>query len=117
MKALSIMQPWAWLILHGGKDIENRTWRTEQRGRILLHAGQRTDLDAFDAYRDLLPSLDKLPRGGIVGMVTITGCVRHSLSPWFNGPFGFTLKDAKELPFRAYRGQLGFFEVPDADPT
>ena len=38
MKALSIRQPWAWLILHGGKDIENRTWATKLRGRVLIHA-------------------------------------------------------------------------------
>lgn len=38
MKALSIRQPWAWLILHGGKDMENRSRRTHMRGRICVHA-------------------------------------------------------------------------------
>jgi len=32
MKALSIRQPYAWLIIHGYKDIENRTWGTRVRG-------------------------------------------------------------------------------------
>ena len=40
MKALSIRQPWAWLIVHGRKDIENRSWRTKFRGRFLVHAAQ-----------------------------------------------------------------------------
>lgn len=34
MKALSIRQPWAWLILHAGKDIENRVWQTRFRGEL-----------------------------------------------------------------------------------
>src|SRR3990167_9411398 len=40
MKALSIRQPWAWLILHAGKDIENRGWPTSFRGRFLIHASK-----------------------------------------------------------------------------
>ena len=39
MKAISIKQPWASLIAYGIKDIENRTWRTNYRGRVLIHAG------------------------------------------------------------------------------
>ena len=35
---LSIRQPWAWLIAHGWKNIENRTWPTGYRGRFLIHA-------------------------------------------------------------------------------
>lgn len=38
MKAITIKQPWASLIAHGIKDIENRTWRTNNCGRILIHA-------------------------------------------------------------------------------
>lgn len=38
MKALSIKQPWASLIAHGIKNIENRTWKTHFRGRIYIHA-------------------------------------------------------------------------------
>ena len=34
MKALSIQQPWAWLIAHGKKDVENRTWATAFRGGL-----------------------------------------------------------------------------------
>jgi len=43
MKALSIKQPWASLIAHGIKDIENRTWRTHFRGRIYIHASAKWD--------------------------------------------------------------------------
>ena len=34
---LSIRQPWAWLIVNGYKDIENRTWSTRFRGKVLIH--------------------------------------------------------------------------------
>ena len=47
MKALSIRQPWAWLIVAGYKDVENRTWATDFRGRIYVHAGQRYDNQAL----------------------------------------------------------------------
>jgi hypothetical protein len=49
MKALSIRQPWAWAIAHGGKDVENRTWGGGYRGPLAIHAGARWDEDgAYD---------------------------------------------------------------------
>lgn len=45
MKAISIKQPWASLIAHGIKDIENRTWPCPKKyigQRVLIHASQRT---------------------------------------------------------------------------
>ena len=75
MKALSIMQPWAWLIANGHKDIENRSWPTRYRGPVLIHAGKRED-EGFDP-RDFksLDSLEHTPwtgdidadYGGIIG--------------------------------------------------
>lgn len=38
MKALSLRQPWCWAVLHAGKRVENRVWRTSYRGPFLLHA-------------------------------------------------------------------------------
>src|ERR1051326_1498970 len=45
VKALSVRQPWAWLIIYGGKDIENRDWPTSHRGPTLIHAGKQWDID------------------------------------------------------------------------
>lgn len=117
MKALSIQQPWAWLIVNGYKDIENRDWKTNVRGRILIHAGKTFDEAAYttllghDGFS--LPHRAAFERGGIVGEANIIGCVDHSESEWFMGYYGFVLGSAKPLPFRAVRGQLGFFECPD----
>jgi hypothetical protein len=38
MKVIVIRQPWAWVILHGSKDIGNRTWATRYRGTLLIQA-------------------------------------------------------------------------------
>lgn len=114
MKALSIKQPWAWLIVNGYKDIENRGWPTRLRGRVLIHAGKVIDREGIKWVQVYHPEI-KLPQtfnlGGIVGEAEIVDCVEDSPSPWFFGTFGFVMKNAKPLPFRPYPGQLGFFEV------
>jgi len=43
MKAISIRQPWANLIVHDIKPIENRSWKTNFRGRVLVHAPVKDD--------------------------------------------------------------------------
>ncbi len=47
--ALSVRQPWAWLIAQGYKDIENRNWWTKFRGRFLIHASMAMSYDEYDA--------------------------------------------------------------------
>lgn len=39
MKALTVKNPWAWAIIHGGKDVENRSRPTKHRGQLYIHAG------------------------------------------------------------------------------
>ena len=118
--ALSIRQPWAWLILHAGKDIENRSWHTKYRGRFLVHAAQGMTSNEFTqallycAERDLpMPDRDDMQRGGIIGSVELIDSVDTSDSPWYMGEKGFVLRDPKPMPFTAFKGRLNFFEVPD----
>ncbi len=47
MKALSIKQPWAWAILNAGKDIENRNWKTNFRGKFYIHASKKFDKSGY----------------------------------------------------------------------
>lgn len=124
--ALSIRQPWAHLILHGGKDVENRMWPTRVRGRVLIHASKtmtRADYEACVLFCASLPD-GTLPEtffplfedlkercGGIVGAMNITDCVTRSPSPWFCGAYGFVIADAEELPFTPCKGALGFFKT------
>ena len=139
MKALSIKQPWAWLICAGYKDIENRNWkigRNPRHGqyssrdianftinmpeRIYVHASKHHDtsdglLDyiyrIFDA--DIPHGMFELiPEmyGAIIGEVDIIDCVTESKSPWFVGKYGFVLANPKLYDKPLpYRGQLGFF--------
>lgn len=118
MKALSIRQPWAWLIVNGFKDVENRNWPTKLRGDILIHAGKTIDPEGYAfverAFPEIqLPKLSELETGGIVGRARLVDCVERSDSPWFFGNYGFVLEGAGPLPFRPCRGLLYFFEVPE----
>ncbi len=119
--ALSIMQPWAWLICAGYKDIENRKWWTKHRGEFLVHAGQKVDRDFDYEWAEAIiqkqrgiyvaiPRGAALQKGGIVGKTKLIACVEESPSPWFFGPRGFVLRDSQHLPFMPCKGQLGFFK-------
>jgi hypothetical protein len=116
--ALSIRQPWAWLIVHGYKDVENRTWRTNVRGRIGIHAGVKVEAADCEWVRAAFPHIP-LPRrfdvGGIVGRATLVDCVSEHESDWFFGPFGFVVANAEPLPFMSCRGRLGFFRPEIAE--
>jgi hypothetical protein len=125
MLALSIRQPWAWLILHAGKDVENRNWPTRVRGRVLVHAAKGMTRDEWaDAWTFAHGSgasvkaieaglrRDTILRGGVVGTVEIVGCVSESDSRWFVGDYGFVLSNPRPLPFVPWKGALGFFDVP-----
>lgn len=120
MKAISIRQPWAWLIVNGYKDIENRTWYTRYRGPVLVHAAKGMTRSEYQMACDLafsinpdifMPAFEEFERGGIVGYVTITGCTNAETSPWFFGPIGFELTAARPLPFHRMTGRLNFFET------
>jgi hypothetical protein len=125
MKALSVRQPWAFLIIHGGKDIENRSWRTAVRGPVLIHASSGMTLGEWnEAYRFVadrfgvqaarrLPLPTELPRGGLVGTVEIVDCVDRTSSRWFVGTYGFVLRNPQPIGFVPMRGALGFFNVPE----
>ena len=128
MRALSIRQPWAALIVQGIKDIENRPWRTRYRGRLLVHASlgrSGSTLKDVAQFHDvpITPELTQLCglTGGIIGEVDIVDCVSASASSWFDGSlnskgkrnYGFVLRQSRTLPFRPMPGRLGLFDVPD----
>lgn len=135
MKAITIKQPWASLIIEGGKDIENRTRRTHVRGWVLVHAGLNPSQADFLNARQLVMSgsaplfnrqavvdllwakydwsfdKDAWSAGGIIGAMHITDCVEASDSPWFCGPFGYVIDRVVKLPFLPCRGHQGWFNV------
>lgn len=116
LPALSIRQPYAWLVANGIKDIENRSRRTHHRGRFLVHVSLNRSLLFANVAEEIeelagfkLP--DELDVGGIVGVVEIVDCVRASESVWKEkGSWGWVLANAHPLPFRPCKGALGFFK-------
>lgn len=95
MKAITIKQPWASLIVEGIKDIENRTWKTNFRGKVLIHAAAKSwDWDRLINYMTHMGTLGaftakwtrkwllNLPTGAIIGSVEIVDCVINHPSIW-----------------------------------
>jgi hypothetical protein len=112
--AISVRQPFAWLIVEGLKDIENRDWKLFHRGPVLIHAGLNwydVPVDELEKYYDVqIPG--ELPRGGIVGLANAVDCVTQSSSKWFQGEYGFVLQDARKFDLVPCRGRLNLFRPP-----
>ena len=72
MKCLTIKEPWASLIINGHKKYEFRSWKTNYRGKLLIHAGMSIEkeiLNRFNCYEL------NYCKGCIIGEVTLTDCI------------------------------------------
>ncbi|MGH8100850.1 MAG: ASCH domain-containing protein [Chthoniobacterales bacterium] len=114
LPALSLRQPWAWLVVNGYKDIENRSWRTVYRGPLLIHASSTKADFTWETVegikrhdRIILP--EELDIGGIVGIVDVIDCVQEHKSRWFSGEYGWVLANPRRLPYRECKGFVKFF--------
>ena len=121
MKAITIHAPWAWAIINGHKRWENRTWPTNYRGWLAIHAGKRNASD--DAAEALLAELGidhpadwSTIRGKLLGVVWCAGCNDGALEsdPFGSGPFRFALSNPRLLiePI-AMVGKLSLWTLPD----
>lgn len=137
MKTLSFQQPWASLIAFGIKDLENRTWDTDFRGKFLIHAsGKRVPMNfMYGLYNDeiaailshqhfanITDDLRTLPTSCILGYVEIEDVVKPgelTKSAWDNGKelYRWKLKNAYlfDEPITDIKGKLHFFDYPDID--
>lgn len=111
MRAITIHQPWAELIVRGEKDVENRSWRTRHRGPLLIHAGARADRGSFQEHG--VP--EDVERSAIIGVVEVIDCTQERTSGWHEaGNWGWYLARAKRFPKPIpMKGRRGLFEVPD----
>jgi len=118
VKALSIKQPWAQLIIIGAKDVENRSRSTSFRGRFAVHVSLKRA-----SYGDL--GLDAIPRnlresvkpawesnasaGRVIGTVELVNCIRDSNSIWATDNYWhWVLRDPRPYSqSRPAKGQLG----------
>jgi len=130
--ALSVLQPWATLIVLGKKRIETRSWQTHFRGRIAVHACLRLppgfyDLCQREPFRSILlrSPWNRPPRGVVLGTVEVRDCVRveeldhaslgdeeRALGDFRPGRWAWLLADPRPLEILVpARGRLGVFEL------
>ena len=72
MKVLTLKQPWATLVAEGIKKYEFRSWKTNYRGKILIHAGSGVDKKDLEKFKDL--NLE-FPKKRILAEVEIVDCL------------------------------------------
>ena len=119
--ALSVRQPWAWAIVHGGKVIENRSLGSIRAGNmkpgaICIHAaaGMKEDEYRYAHWRLArhgvsCPRPDDLIRSAIIGIVEVTEIITASESEWFGGEAGLVLSQPRSVEPIPARGALGYF--------
>lgn len=117
MKALSLKQPFAELILQGRKKIELRKWNTNFRGEFLIHASKVPDMNAMKKF-----GFSDLPCGFIIGKAELIDVKQYkneqehqkdsnlhlASSEW--GNYGFILANPQRIEKIPAKGSLGFWE-------
>lgn len=130
MKALTICQPYAHLIVHGEKRVENREWPTPYRGPLLIHAGKSRDWMDFDEEAEFSALGDPLVFGALVGVAELSDVLHidrilsgeyDARYPWLrehehtNGTWCWVLDDVKRFSEPTpWRGAQGLWDIPDA---
>ena len=105
VRALSLRQPWASLIADGHKTIETRTWRTNYRGALAIHASARP-------YANL-------PTGGILAVAWLYDCrpmedadEDNACIERYEGAYAWLLANVQPLPLIPCKGMLGLWKPP-----
>jgi hypothetical protein len=135
MKALTLTQPWATLVSVGAKQIETRSWSTNYRGRIAIHAAKgfprnAQNLCLMRPFSDALYTLGDLPRGAIIATAELWDikhilrelpgfCGEQCLPPpepersfgdYAQGRYAWYLRDVKAIEPIPVKGALGLWE-------
>lgn len=74
LTAITLHQPWASLIATGKKQYETRSWGTDYRGPIAIHAGKKLHDDIVLQHLLSVKRSD-IPLGAIVAIANITDCI------------------------------------------
>lgn len=122
LRALSVRQPWAGLLVYGLKTIETRTWATMFRGVFLIHASGQVDRHArsiMKGGRDVLAYCDmNLQRGAVIGVARIHDCIemlpeheKFSCCKYSNGLFSHVVADAFPVEPIEMKGKLNYFQT------
>ncbi len=119
IKCLTIRQPWAYLIINGHKDIENRSWSTRYRGPLVIQSARSYGsiaelsdlcLDIEEETGIALP--DTFTLGVTEGIVTLQDIITTSQSIWaYDGDYHWILTDPAPLPAVRLSGKLGIWDL------
>lgn len=119
LEALSIQQPFAWLITQGYKTLENRNNLKNFKGKFLIHAGMKFSDDWINKCGGNVSTWTvnnvvnrhkaDMNTGGIVGAAEITGFTEDPNSMWFTGKYGLKIINPIQLNFVPCKGKLSFF--------
>ncbi len=99
MKCLSIREPWASIIINGYKDYEFRSWKTNYRGKILIHASKSIEKNNIKRFEKL--GINYKP-GFIIGEAEIVDCIPVTKE------FENSLINKNELVYGASRNRTGY---------
>lgn len=111
MKTITVLQPWAHLVIHGPKRIENRNWPTKFRGPLLIHAGKSTA-----RLGDYAPTPDGMTFGAIIGAVLVVDCVPLASvqgQPFAEGAWCWLLDAPTACDPIPATGNLSLWQFPD----
>jgi len=120
MKALSLKQPFAELVVSGIKTIELRRWNTHFRGDFLIHSSKIPDNLSMKKF-----GFEVLPLGKIVGSAKLIDVKKYEdnfehekdkskhLADSSFGKYGFILGDLKRIDGPFVNGKLNFWEFKD----
>jgi hypothetical protein len=117
-RVLTLRQPWAWAVVHGGKDVENRGWRTQYRGALLIHAGSAFEAEECETVCRLAtqqpPPARDFVHGAIIGVVELVDCLQNSDSLWAApGQWHWRLRGPRPFdPAVTCPGKLGLWRPP-----
>lgn len=103
LRALSVRQPWAWGICAGIKRTENRTWTTERRGTIAIHASTSAQVVNHLQKATGIPAMQRtsFTFGAIIGLADIVDVAsygrQHEEDPFAEGPYCWTMANGRFL--------------------
>lgn len=111
VRVLTVRQPWASLISSGRKTIEVRSWRTDFRGALVIHAGMGVDLEHSFRFDDELPAGVILSVVDLVDVRPLSASDRRAACLAAHDKtlerFAWVLRDPIALPPITMRGALG----------
>ena len=125
MKALTICQPYAHLIVRGEKRVENREWPTSYRGPLLIHAGKSREWMDSEDELDFRELGDPLVFGALVGVATLADVLHidriergeyDARHPWLRehchtiGTWCWVLTDVRRFEPVPWKGAQGLWE-------